>query len=77
MLLSLRAAPLPVVFPMPKLEVPSDAAAAIEAILAAVSGGQLQPLEGAELSRSVEVWLRALKVAKMRPFNKKERLDTP
>jgi hypothetical protein len=74
-LLALRAAPLPVTFPLPKLETPSDAAAAIEAILAAVSGGLLQPLEGAELSRSIEVWLRALKVSKMRPFNKKERQD--
>ena len=40
-------------------------------------GGKIAPLEGAEMSRAVEGWVRTLKASKSRPFNKRERLGDP
>jgi hypothetical protein len=71
-ILQLKPTPLPTTFPMPRLESVADAVSAHAAIIEAVSGGKLAPLEGAEISRAVEGWVRALKATKLRPFSKKE-----
>jgi hypothetical protein len=71
-MLSLKPTPLPVTFPMPRLESMADAVSAHAAIIEAVSVGKLALLEGAEISRALEGWVRALKATKLRPFNKKE-----
>jgi hypothetical protein len=62
---------------MPRLESVADAVAAHAAVIEAVSSGKLAPLEGAEISRAVEGWVRALKASNSRPFNKKEGLGDP
>jgi hypothetical protein len=62
---------------MPRLESVADAVAAHAAVIEAVSSGKLTPLEGAEISRAVEGWVRALKATKLRPFNKKEPRSDP
>jgi hypothetical protein len=76
-MLALRPPSAPTTFPMPRLESVADAVSAQAAVLAAVADGKLLPLEGAEISRAVEGWLRALKASKSRPFNKREPRSDP
>ena len=76
-ILQLKPTPLPTTFPMPRLESVADAVSAHAAVIEAVSSGKLAPLEGAEISRAVEGWVRALKASKLRPFNKKEPRSDP
>jgi len=71
-LLALRPALAPATFPLSGLERPEDAVAAQAAVIKAVSSGTILPFDGAEISRAIECWLRALKASKLRPFNKKE-----
>src|SRR5437899_1552656 len=50
----------PVRFNLPKLQSPSDAAAAMAAIAAGVADGNLTPSEAGELSKLVDAYVKAL-----------------
>ncbi|HZD27429.1 MAG TPA: DUF5681 domain-containing protein [Xanthobacteraceae bacterium] len=50
----------PVAFELPPLEKPADSVAATASIVAAVAAGELTPSQAAELSKVVDVYLRAL-----------------
>ena len=52
----------PIPFDLPKLECAADAGAAIAAIVAAVAGGVLTPIEAGELSKLVENFARVVSV---------------
>ncbi len=62
----------PVLFELPPLESPADAAAAAAKIAAGVASGELTPSEGAELAKVVEVYVKAID---SKGFD--ERLTTP
>ena len=53
----------PVSFPLPTLTSAKDAAAALAALLEAVAGGDLTPMEAAELSKLVANFVETLKVS--------------
>jgi hypothetical protein len=53
----------PVSFPLPTLTSAKDAAAALAALLEAVAGGDLTPMEAAELSKLVANYVEALKAS--------------
>ena len=50
----------PVAFELPPLEKPADSVAATASIVAAVAAGELTPSQAAELSKVIDVYLRAL-----------------
>jgi len=53
----------PVAFRLPRLERAGDAVLAASALLEAVAGGDLTPMEAAELARLVESYAKALEVS--------------
>jgi hypothetical protein len=53
----------PVRFNLPKLQSPSDAAAAMAAIAAGVADGNLTPSEAGELSKLVDAYVKALEAS--------------
>jgi hypothetical protein len=55
----------PVSFALPKLETAADAVLASAALLQAVAGGELTPMEAAELSKLVADYVEALKVSEL------------
>jgi hypothetical protein len=60
-----KATSPPVHFELPGLASASDASKAMAAITAAVAAGALTPCEAGELSRLVDVYLKALEVAEI------------
>lgn len=52
----------PVSFELPKIERPSDAAAAHSAILAAVASGEITPGEAAEVAKLIDGFIRTLEL---------------
>jgi hypothetical protein len=60
-----KATSPPVLFELPRLASASEASKAMAAITAAVAAGALTPCEAGELSRLVDVYLKALEVAEI------------
>ena len=50
----------PVAFELPPIEKPADCVAATASIVAAVAAGELTPTQAAELSKVIDVYVRAL-----------------
>ena len=50
----------PVAYELPPIEKPADSVAATASIVAAVAAGELTPSQAAELSKVIDVYLRAL-----------------
>ena len=50
----------PVAFELPPIETPADCVAATASIVAAVVAGELTPTQAAELSKVIDVYVRAL-----------------
>ena len=55
----------PVSFELPPIDNAQDAAATVSAVLAAVSSGEITPTEAAEISKLIEVYVRAFETAEL------------
>jgi hypothetical protein len=66
-----RIAPIrknpPIEFELPPIEKPADAVAATAAIASAVGTGELTPAEAAQLSKVVDVYVRAVELRDFEP----------
>jgi len=55
----------PVTFALPPINAAQDAATTVSAVLAAVSSGEITPTEAAEISKLIEVYVRAFETAEL------------
>jgi len=63
----------PVTFEMPKLETAQDAAAAVSSLLASVAAGDMTPSEASEVSKVIDVYVRAKETGDL--IDRLERLE--
>ena len=55
----------PITFALPPIDNAQDAATTVSAVLAAVSSGEITPTEAAEISKLIEVYVRAFETAEL------------
>jgi hypothetical protein len=55
----------PVAFELPPIKSAQDAAQIASAVLSAVAAGELTPIEAGEISKLIDIWVKAFETAEL------------